>query len=213
MKYKVKYRDLTIIITGILLGFLVVLQARAFGDVQDRIARDSQANVFQEIQILKTTNENLGDEITDLEGQLAKASDQEQALNAIQDEIKNDKIIAGEVDVQGPGVELTVKNSLTGIWFTDIVNEMWSAGAEAVSVNNIRLTNATVGFDTLPNGQISLNGVILTAPYHFDAIGDKKTLSEALTQTGGIVQRIKDSVQNADITLDQKDLIQIDKVL
>ena len=90
---------------------------------------------------------------------------------------------------------------------------MWSAGAEAVSVNNIRLTNATVGFDTLPNGQISLNGVILTAPYHFDAIGDKKTLSEALTQTGGIVQRIKDSVQNADITLDQKDLIQIDKVL
>ncbi len=213
MKYKVKYRDLTIIITGILLGFLVVLQARSFGDVQDRIARDSQANVFQEIQILKTTNENLGDEITDLEGQLAKASDQEQALNAIQDEIKNDKIIAGEVDVQGPGVELTVKNSLTGIWFTDIVNEMWSAGAEAVSVNNIRLTNATVGFDTLPNGQISLNGVILTAPYHFDAIGDKKTLSEALTQTGGIVQRIKDSVQNADITLDQKDLIQIDKVL
>lgn len=213
MKYKMKYRDLTIIITGILLGFLVVLQARSFGGVQDRLARDSRANVFRELQILKNTNENLADEIVDLEDQLAKASDQEQALKALQDEIFKDRIIAGHVDVAGPGVDLIVKNALPALWFTDIVNELWSAGAEAMSVNNIRITNTTVGFDTLPNGQISLNGVILTAPYHFSAIGDKKTLSEALNQPGGIVQRIKQSIQNAEITLDQKDLIQMEKVL
>ena len=213
MKYKVKYRDLTIIITGILLGFLVVLQSRSFGDVQDRIARDSRANVFREIQILKNTNENLTFEITDLEDQLSKASNQEQALKAIQDEIQKDKIIAGHLDVTGPGVELTVKNDLPALWFTDMENEFWSAGAEAVSVNGVRLTNTTVGFDTLPNGQISLNGVILTAPYHFDAIGDKKTLSEALNQSGGIIQRIKDSTPGIDVSLEQKDVIQMVKVL
>jgi len=212
MKYKVKYRDLTIIITGILLGFLVVLQARSFSNIQN-ITRDSQANVFQEIQILKTTNENLADEITNLENQLSKASNQEQALNSIQDEIQKDKIIAGQVDIAGPGIELTVKNELAGIWFTDIENELWAAGAEAVSVNDIRLTNTTAGFDTLPNGQISLNGVILTAPYHFDAIGDKKTMTEALGQTAGIIQRIKGSVPNVDIAVDPKDLIQMQKVL
>jgi len=212
MKYKIKYRNLTIIITGILLGFLVVLQARSFSSVQS-IARDSQANVFQEIQILKNTNENLSDEINDLEDQLAKASDQEQALKSIQDEIQKDKMIAGELDVNGPGIEVTVKNELAGIWFTDMINELWAAGAEAVSVNNVRLTNSTAGFDTLPNGQISLNGVILTAPYHFDAIGDKKTISEALSQPAGIIQRMKENIQNLDINIDQKDLIQMDKVL
>ncbi len=213
MKYKVKYRDLTIIITGILLGFLVVLQSRSFGDVQNQIGRDSRANVFREIQILKDTNQNLGDEITDLETQLDQASNQEQALKGIQDEIQKDKVIAGHVDVSGPGVELTVKNVLPALWFTDIVNEMWSAGAEAVSVNDIRLTNTTIGFDTLPNGQISLNGVILTAPYRFDAIGDKKTLDDALSQTGGIIQRIRDSIAGVDVSIDQKDLVQMVKVI
>ncbi|MFO0780900.1 MAG: DUF881 domain-containing protein [Candidatus Gracilibacteria bacterium] len=213
MKYRIKYHDLTIIITGILLGFLVVLQSRSFGGVQDKLARDSRANVFREIQILKTTNENLGEEIADLEVQLAKASDQELALKALQDEIVKDKIIAGHVDVNGPGVELTIKNNLPALWFTDIVNELWSAGAEAISVNDVRLTNSSVGFDTLPNGQISLNGVILTAPYHFRGIGEKKVLSEALSQPGGIVQRIKESVAGAEITIDQKDVIPMEKVL
>jgi uncharacterized protein YlxW (UPF0749 family) len=213
MKYKVKYRDLTIIVTGILLGFLVVLQARSFGNMQNSVARDSQANVFQEIEILKTTNENLNDEITDLEAQLAKASDQEQALNVMNDEIKKDQMIAGDVDVQGPGVELSVNNNLAGIWLTDIVNELWSAGAEAVSVNGIRLTNSTVGFDTLPSGQISLNGAILSSPYLFDAIGDGITLNEALSQSSGIIQRIKGAIPGVDISLDQKDTIQMQKVL
>lgn len=213
MKYRIKYHDLTIIITGILLGFLVVLQSRSFGGVQDKLARDSRANVFREIQILKTTNENLGEEIADLEVQLAKASDQELALKALQDEIAKDKIIAGHVDVSGPGIELTIKNNLPALWFTDIVNELWSAGAEAISVNDVRLTNSSVGFDTLPNGQISLNGVILTAPYHFRGIGEKKVLSEALSQPGGIIQRIKDSVAGAEIIIDLKDIILMEKVL
>jgi uncharacterized protein YlxW (UPF0749 family) len=213
MKYKMKYRDLTIIITGILLGFLVVLQSRSFGGVQDRIARDSRANVFRELQILKTTNENLADEIKGLEEQLANASDQELALKALQDEIRKNRIISGYMDVSGPGVELNVVNGLPALWFTDIANELWAAGAEALSVNNIRITNSTVGFDTLPNGQISLNGVILTAPYHFNAIGDKKTLSEALSQPGGIIQRIKDAVPGVEIKLELKDVITMDRVL
>lgn len=213
MKYKMKYRDLTIIITGILLGFLVVLQSRSFGTVQDQIGRDSRSNVFREIQILKNTNENLDDEIRDLEDQLAKASNQEDALKGIQEEIKKDKMIAGNLSVTGPGVELAVKNNLPALWFTDIVNELWAAGAEAVSVNNVRITNTTVGFDTLPNGQISLNGVILTAPYHFDAIGDKKTLNEAVSQPGGIIQRMKDNIQNLEITVDQRDVITMEKVI
>ena len=212
MKY-IKYHDLTIIITGILLGFLVVLQSRSFGDVQDRISRDTRANAFREIQILKTTNENLQAEIGDLQDQLSKASNQELALKGIQDEIQKDKILAGQVDVTGPGVEITLKSDIPEIWFTDVVNELWSAGAEAVAVNNIRLTNSTVGFDTLPNGQIALNGTILTAPYHFDAIGDKKTLADAITQPLGILQRLKDSVQGVDVQLEQKDVVAMQKVL
>lgn len=208
-----KYRTITIILTGILLGFLFLLQVRSFGGVQNLISRDSRENVFREIQILKTTNENLQDEITDLEGQLAKASNQEEALKGIQDEINKDQVIAGHVNVTGPGIGFTVKNNVQAIWLTDITNELWSAGAEAVSVNNIRLTNSTAGFDTLPNGQISLNGSILSLPYTFLAIGDSKTLMDALSQPAGIIQRLKESIPNIDVSLEQRDGIIMENVL
>lgn len=212
-----KIRAIVIVITGILLGFLVVIQARSFSDVQGLVRRDTRANIFRELQILKTTNKNLEDEIVDLEDQLAKASDQEQALKAIKAEIEKDEIIAGHVDIQGPGVEVTIQQDVPMIWMTDLINDLWSAGAEAISVNNIRITNSTMGFDTLPNGQIALNGVILTAPYHFQAIGEPKILFEAVSQPQGIIQRLNESLQakgaKIEVTVDKKDLIIMQKVL
>ncbi len=204
-------RVVAITATGVLLGFLVILQSRSFRGVQDILARDSRANVFREIQILKTTNENLTDEIGDLEEQLNKASDRQQALNAVQDEIKKDRILAGEVDTEGPGILVSLSKPVTVIWLTDIVNEMWSAGAEAVSVNNIRLTNSTVGFDAMPNGQVALNGVPLTAPYSISAIGDGKTLNAALNQPQGVLDRLRQTISGIEIYTTLKDKIQMDK--
>jgi uncharacterized protein YlxW (UPF0749 family) len=67
-------------------------------------------------------------------------------------------------------------------------------GAEAVSINNIRFIDVTNGFDTIPNGEIVLNGSILKAPYVFEAIGDKTTLKAALVQPQGILQRMSQNL-------------------
>ena len=208
-----KFRPIALTITGLLLGFLMVIQSRSFRDVQEIYGRDSRANIFREIQILKRTNENLADEIKDLERQLNKTSDQQQALNVVQEEIKKDRILAGHTDIFGPGVTLSLKKDVPVIWMTDIVNELWSAGAEAVSVNNIRLTNSTSGFDVLPGGQISLNGVVLNAPYVFSAIGDKKVLADSLNQRQGIIERLEVSMQGVSASVEGKDDISMKKVL
>lgn len=208
-----KARSFALILTGLLLGFLVILQSRSFRGVQDIIGRDTRANVFREIQILKETNENLDDEITNLEVQLTKASNRQQALDAVQEEIEKNRILAGHVDTSGEGIEVIVQKDVAVIWLTDLVNELWNAGAEAISINNIRLTNSTVGFDPLPNGQIAVNGSILTAPYTFQSIGNKKTLSDALTQPQGILQRMKDGLGNVEVTVNQNELLKMEKVL
>ena len=208
-----KIRPIALTITGILLGFLFVLQSRSFRDVQEIYSRDTRANIFREIQILKRTNENLQDEINDLESQLTKASDQEQALNLVKDEIKKNRIIAGHMDISGPGIVVTIKKEVPVIWLTDITNELWSAGAEAVSVNNIRITDSTAGFDVLPSGQIAFNSVILSSPYVFQAIGDKKVLEDSLIQRQGVLERLKTNVAGIGITLDTKESIEMQKVI
>lgn len=89
----------------------------------------------------------------------------------------------------------------------------FSAGAEAVSVNSVRLTNKTIGFDTIPSSQIMLNSVILTQPYTIEAIGDKDVLDEALSQPEGIIDRMQRGLSGVQVTLLQKDVIDMQKVL
>lgn len=210
---KMRDRQVTILITSVLLGVLIVIQARSFTDLTDIIGRDTRTNVFREIQILKKTNETLETEVKDLQSQLDKAMDQGKALQGIQEEIEKYTILAGHMDISGPGVWLEVAKDLKMIWLTDIVNELFAAGAEAVSINGIRLTDTTNGFDTIPNGQILLNGVILKAPFIFEAIGDKKTLEAALAQPEGILSRLSQSLGGVDYQLEQRDIITMQRLL
>jgi hypothetical protein len=60
-------RYITLVIVGLIIGTFVTLQAKSFKSLdQVLVGRDSHTNVFQEIQILLQTNENLEQEISDL---------------------------------------------------------------------------------------------------------------------------------------------------
>lgn len=199
-------------VTGLVLGFLIITQARYFTSYVSSVGRDSSENIFRKIQILKTTNDELADVVADLEFQLEEVSGQADALKSIEREITKNKMIAGDIKVFGPGIEIKIENDISAIWFTDLVNEMLSSGAEAISINNIRLTDATIGFDTLPNGQIMVNNVILNPPYTFNAIGDRLNLKQALESTGGIMERLKAAYVDLKITIKEKDRIEMEKI-
>jgi uncharacterized protein YlxW (UPF0749 family) len=206
-------RQLSILLTSVVVGFLIVMQARSFTDATALIGRDARADVFREIKILKTTNEKLTDEIKDLEDQLVKTADNEKAIEGVRQEIEKYRILTGKVNVDGPGIIFTISGDIRAIWLTDIVNELFDAGAEAISVNGIRLTDTTNGFDTIPNGQILLNGSILKAPFTISAIGERTVLQEALEQPHGILQRMQQSIRGLSAEVTQKDLITMEKVL
>lgn len=209
----IKKRELPILLTAVLLGFLIAQQARSFQDVGDVINRNSRADVFREIQILKDTNDDLRREISNLDQQLEKVSNNQDALASVRKEINEYEAMIGRIDISGPGVRLEIQGDLKALWLTDIVNELFSAGAQAVSVNSVRLTNKTIGFDTIPSGQIMLNSVILTQPYIIEAIGDKQVLDEALSQPEGIIERMQRGLSGVQITLLQKDVVSMEKVL
>ena len=201
-----------LVFTGLLLGFLVVTQSRYFTSYVSSVGRDSTENIFRKIQILKTTNDELTEVVTDLESQLQEVSSQADALKSIEKEIIKNEMIAGDIKVFGPGVEIFIETQIPAIWFTDLVNELLSSGAEAISINNIRLTESTIGFDTLPNGQIMVNNVILNAPYTFNAIGDKLNIKQAVSSIGGIIERLKNTYPEIKISLSEKDRIEMEKI-
>jgi len=203
-------RKIYILIVAIILGVFITTQIRSFLSINDLLVRDTQSNPFQEIQILRHNNEDLTSEIKDLETSLDKLQDQNQALGAIEKEINKYKKMSGDYGVYGPGMSITIEGNISTEWLVDIVNEALNVGAEAITINGIRTTNKTGGLDTLPQGQILLNGSILNSPYLVEVIGDGELIESALDLPGGIFDRIQNAFPETKLVVVGKDFIQMD---
>jgi len=191
---------------ALLLGLFIIVQWRSFGSLTEE-NRDVRKNVFREIQILKETNQNLKDEVKELNNTLEVTSNRVSALESIDAQIQKYKLILGEVDAVGPGISITIKNPIDEIWLVDLVNELFTGGAEAVSVNEIRLTAQTQGFEMLPQGQIFLYVNTLETPYVFKAIGEPAQLERIIKQESGIFDRIKEKFPDLQYSIEQQERI------
>lgn len=211
MKITHNKRTLAIGITSLVLGFFVILQWRSFGLLQDQ-NRDARKNVFREIQILKETNHNLRNEVANLNQTLQETSNQALALKSIEDEIDKDKILSGDEDIEGPGIIVTISSNIDPIWLVDLTNELFSGGAEAISINDLRLTDLTQGFEILPQGQIFLHINTLEKPFVFKTIGNSEQLSNIIIQKGGIYERMKEKYPSLNMTITKQDRIMMKKV-
>ena len=72
-----------------------------------------------------------------------------------------------------------------------LVNELKYAGAEAISINNNRVTNFTDIVDV--NYVIMIDGVKISSPYEVKAIGDQTYLSSTLSAKDGFLSTYKET--------------------
>ena len=150
-----------------------VVQARAVleGEVTARSGEVAQA---QELLAVLDT------EIQGLQNAALEASDPELLA-----QLARDEAASGVVALTGPGVRVTLADA-SGAEDTDadrrvhdsdlrlVINGLWSAGAEAISVNGIRVTTLTA---VRSAGQAVLVDLVpLSGPYVVEAIGDPDRL-------------------------------------
>lgn len=101
-------------------------------------------------------------------------------------------VMSGISAVTGPGVQITVDDApgATSVRQTvldsdmqQLINGLWQAGAEAISINNERITGLTA--ISQAGSAINVNYHDLTRPYVVSAIGDPKTLPARFADTAG----------------------------
>ncbi len=207
MKHKIQTY---LVVTAFVLGLIIVFQSRAYFGVSEIYQRDLDSNVFQEISLLKQKNEDLESEIEVLEDSLENLADRNSVLLTIEEEIEKYSKLTGQQAIFGPGISLNISGAITVPWMVDLVNEFFKAGAQAVSVNGIRITNSTVGFDSLPKGEIMINGAVLNEPYEISGIGEASDLRDILNLPGGILDRLLISFPELELELDEKEIIKMD---
>ena len=127
----------------------------------------------------------------------------------------------GKTDVEGEGIviqlidkggtqlseDVTVDN-ITSSELLTIVNELFSAGAEAISVNGHRITSMSAIYE-IGTEFLKVNGEKITSPYVINAIGNSDYLKSAVSGKGGGVDELKELGHETSVNTNKK--IKIEK--
>lgn len=118
----------------------------------------------------------------------AQISSEANAKELLKQEFNDTQKFLGYTDVQGEGIIITLEdNSFKNIERFDLislVNELKLAGAEAISINDQRITNASEIVNvaiTDVDKVILVNTKRISSPYVIKAIGSQQYLESALT--------------------------------
>lgn len=105
--------------------------------------------------------------------------------------------LAGTVEVSGPGVvvilvetpeSIAAKNRVADEDIWRVLNELFTAGAEAVSVNGVRVTPVT-GVRNVGN-RILVGQTMIASPVEIHAVGDPTVLDQAMKLRGGVIEML-----------------------
>jgi uncharacterized protein YlxW (UPF0749 family) len=207
------------IVVGVLLavlGFAAITQVRT-NTTDDTFAGYREQELVDVLSGLSDTSQRAQTQINQLETSRQRLEQNQQAqdaaIDAAQKQAEELSIMAGWVPVTGPGIRLTVTEGPRPVdvnTVLDTVEELRSAGAEAMQVNGkVRLV-AQSAIEPAPGG-LTIDGTLVTSPYVFDAIGDPHTLRGALELVDGPVAQFKNDA-GATVDLDELDSMDITAV-
>lgn len=188
LNMRVKSGQIAVGLAALILGLMVVVQFRL-----ERVVPPS-TDTNQLVTLLKQADQQrqqLSQEVAHLNMLLDSRISQKASAARLEHQLTAAEILAGTVPVEGPGVVVHWSNGnapaayqLTDIDLLLLVNELRSAGAEAISINGQRIT-AQTEIRSAAN-YILINDTQSNAPFVINAIGQPNTLSGALTLAGGL---------------------------
>jgi uncharacterized protein YlxW (UPF0749 family) len=184
-----------------LLGIALVAQVRH--NQEDPLASLRQDDLVRLLDDLDRRNLELADERERLQGELDEVASAAAAELAV-----TQGVLAGTVPAGGPGVTITVADpsgSLRAQTLVTMIQELRNAGAEAISVNDVRLT--ATSYVTRSSAGYVVDGEEITSPFEFLAIGDPGTLRTALEIPGGALSSARGL--GATVGVEESDRVEI----
>jgi len=152
--------QITVAIVCCILGFILTYQFRQINkNQQDAKAKINTEDITSQIQQLTTQKEDLQTKLDAQEGKIKKyessVANTDTASKELLKELINSRIVNGMVDVKGPGLIIeiipqsnlfdnsTSESTISPLNLSVLVNNLIASEAEAISINDIRITSRT----------------------------------------------------------------------
>jgi len=188
---------LTLVLVGLLLA-AAGIQVRRNAD----LVSTERQELIDRIDASTAANDELDGQAHALEAEINELQTSQLELAAVgqaqAEDLQELRAEVGTVAVRGPGVLITLNNAEGGdptpedsydpslvsdIDIQQVVNGLWQAGAEGVSINGQRLTSLSAIRST--RTVVRVNYRPLTPPFEISAIGDPRTLAAKFGDTSG----------------------------
>lgn len=191
------------------LGFLIAAQLAAQGP-RVRYTTQERAPLIETATQLQARQDELKARILALRAQIQATEGAGQGSAALvgqlNDQLQEARIAAGLIPLTGTGIVLQLEDSqepvAPGAEQADylvgardiraVIEELWAAGAEAISVNGERMTPTSAVIDVGPS--ILVNAAYLAGPYQVSAIGPED-LYARLSASPGFVDLLRTRAQ------------------
>ena len=179
-------------------GMLISLQYQAQSRISSDLSMQKSENLIAMVRGLSEKRQKLALEIADLRYklnvQMESERDEKILISNLMEELDKLNIVTGVTKLEGPGLVITIENYMPILYIDviNIINELWAAGAEAISINDRRITANSVIFyaEDGNNMSITVDNEKLEYPVIIQAIGDPNNLEKGLSIPGGIIDNL-----------------------
>lgn len=202
-----------LLVICLVVGFALVTQVKAQrANPLDRLSEQDLVVLLDELtqreDALRAQKQDLQRQFDDLQ---SAASSQAAAKAAAEKAAEVEAINAGTVPVVGRGIVVDVQDpdaTLQAGQFVMTLGELRNAGAEAISLNGVRLTMRSAF--TSDGSGILVDGVAVRAPYRWKVIGESQTIATALEIQGGSAAQMR--AKGATVTITESNEVEITEV-
>lgn len=202
-----------------LLSFAITVQVRLTNSSESEASREKVSTELKDkIFELSSSNEKLKKQLDitekNLESVRSNASEDDANNKEKSELIKKYSILECKTDVKGQGIIIryfpnernangdTVANGDITKDLVDIVNELKNAGAEAISVNDIRITNNSS--IEMEKNYIVVDENKITKPYVIKSIGNSEIMNSSLIRPGGTIELIKNNNAKVELSISKE---------
>jgi len=187
--------QVSLFVVAAVIGILLVGQLRSQARPIE-LSSLSALELSTLVETLSARNIELADNLADLREQIRdyeRADVQGQSDLAISEEdLQRISAFGGLIGVEGQGIELAIEGSFDPTAVNDLIYELRNAGAEAIAVDEVRITAQSVA--VLGSRAIEIDGVEIGPSFMIRAIGSPDGLRSAIERPGGILRLLQQSI-------------------
>lgn len=196
--------QLSMFVVALVIGVLLVGQLRSQARPIE-LSSLSAGELSTLIETLSARNLELSDGLADLREAIRdyeRAELQGQSARELTEEDLNRlEAFSGLRAVEGQGILIRIDGSFDPTAVNDLLHELRNSGAEAIAVDDVRITAGSVA--VLGTDAIEIDAVAIGRSFMITAIGSPGGLRSAIERPGGILTLLQQSI-NATFVIEER---------